>query len=66
MDSCEEVQKDEGVRLRKNLMAEQAEEVTTEEEDGKSTDLVSRIFGSTKELAECMPTDLPSAKRMVG
>lgn len=51
---------EDGLRLRKNV-EEKAPTTDNCDEDVK-TDLVKRIIESTK---DCMPTDLPSAKRMV-
>lgn len=54
---------EDGLRLRKNV-EERPAPLTTDyscDEDVK-TDLVKRIIESTKDR---MPTDLPSAKRMV-
>ena len=54
MDSRESQEKEDGLRLRKNVQEKEVEHI---EEDVK-TDLVKR-------MTDCMPTDLPSAKRMV-
>lgn len=58
---------DDGVRLRKNAVENGKSGMTEEAENNEEakTDLVSRLIESTKELTDCMPTDLPSAKRMV-
>ena len=63
MEYCKSKEREDGIRLRRNAQ-EEHEEVESSEEDVK-TDLVKRIIDSTKELTDCMPTDLPSAKRMV-
>ncbi len=55
MDSRESQEKEDGLRLRKNI--QEKSEVENSEEEVK-TDLVKR-------MTDCMPTDLPSAKRMV-
>lgn len=54
----------EGLRLRKTEVAKVVE-AEAKADQGKSSDLVSRILESTKDLTDCMPTDLPSAKQMV-
>lgn len=59
-----ETREESELRLRKNLDDHSSDDDNMEEEDLK-TDLVKRIIESTKELTDCMPTDLPSAKRMV-
>jgi len=64
MESTKSQERDDGLRLRRNVQEEEEQEVESSEEDVK-TDLVKRIIESTKELTDCMPTDLPSAKRMV-
>lgn len=71
MESQEVIEKEDGLRLRKNLTeqkpvdgAEDVEDSNEETEDG-IVDLCSRIIESTKELTDCMPTNLPSAKRML-
>ena len=53
----------EGENDQEGLRQRKIQEKTSEDqenEEGKSSDLMSRIFESTKEL-----TDLPSAKRFV-
>lgn len=55
MDSRESQEKEDGLRLRKNI--QEKSEVENSEEEVK-TDLVKR-------MTDCMPTDLPSAKRML-
>lgn len=71
MEPQEVIEKEDGLRLRKNVFEQKREEEehenveeTEANEDG-IVDLCSRIIESTKELSDCMPTDLPSAKRMV-
>jgi hypothetical protein len=64
MESANSQEWDDGLRLRRNVQEEEEQEVESSEDDVK-TDLVKRIIESTKELTDCMPTDLPSAKRMV-
>ena len=70
--SADYEEKEDGLRLRKNVPLLEGEEsssssTTTDEEDNDDVKpLVSRLFESTKELTDCMPTDFPaSAKRMV-
>lgn len=63
MESFESQEREDGIRLRKKV-EDNKEEVESSEDDMK-TDIVKRIIESTKELTDCMPTDLPSAKRMV-
>lgn len=66
MEYANSQEKEDGIRLRRNLKEEHEEEEEVESsEDDVKTDLVKRIIESTKELTDCMPTDLPSAKRMV-
>lgn len=70
MESQEVIEREDGLRLRKNITEHKPEdeiediEGIEENEDG-IVDLCSRIIESTKELTDCMPTNLPSAKRMV-
>lgn len=65
MELTDTIEKEDGLRLRKNMLDKPAVDEFSDddisEEDAK-TDLVKRIIESTK---DCMPTDLPSAKRMV-
>lgn len=65
MESPESQEREDGIRLRKKVQENQEDVESSDCEDDAKTDLVKRIIESTKELTDCMPTDLPSAKRMV-
>ena len=65
MEYVKSQEKEDGIRLRRNVQEDHEEEEIESSEEDVKTDLVKRIIESTKELTDCMPTDLPSAKRMV-
>ena len=71
MEQSADYEKEDGLRLRKNVPQQEEESSsssTTTDEEGSDDvkPLVSRLLESTKELTDCMPTDFPaSAKRMV-
>lgn len=60
MESSESQQN--GLRLGKNVEETHSSDEDMSDSEDVKTDLVKRIIESTK---DCMPTDLPSAKRMV-
>ncbi|XP_057374292.1 adiponectin receptor protein-like [Daphnia carinata] len=65
MESPESQEREDGIRLRKKIQENEEDLESSECEDDAKRDLVKRILESTKELTDCMPTDLPSAKRML-
>lgn len=69
MEQSADYEKEDGLRLRKNVpLQEESSSSSSADEEGSDDvkPLVSRLFESTKELTDCMPTDFPaSAKRMV-
>lgn len=66
MESPVSQEKEDGLRLRKNVEDKKEKREEDNCTEDVKTDLVKRIIESTKELTDCMPTDLPSsAKRMV-
>lgn len=67
MEQSADYEKEDGLRLRKNVpLQEESSSSADEEGNDDVKPLVSRLFESTKELTDCMPTDFPaSAKRMI-